>query len=83
MGLTECLIVIIWVWVKITPPGAKLSHQVIAGVGPCFRLPRLHLGYLFLTHSQAMIIRLETAVILVRCPTEVPQKQLVPCHEST
>ena len=31
--------------------GSKLSHQGTAGFGPCFHLPWLHLGYLFLTHS--------------------------------
>ena len=33
-----------WVWVKIKLPGT-------AGFSPCFHLPRVHLGYRFLTHS--------------------------------
>ena len=35
-----------WAWVNIQPP----EHP--PGFGPCYHLPELHFGYLFLTHSQ-------------------------------
>ena len=33
-----------WGWVKTKAPGT-------AGLSPCFHLPEIHLGYLFLTHA--------------------------------
>ena len=34
-----------WVW-------GKINHQGTAGFNPCFHLPGLHSGYLFLTYTQ-------------------------------
>ena len=35
--------------------GSKLSHQGTAGFGPCSYLPKFHLGYVLLTHTQVKI----------------------------
>ena len=33
-------------------PGVKIQPQGTVGFGPCFYLPGIHVGYLFLTHTQ-------------------------------